>query len=218
MKVFLTNILETVIGFSKKIDDLTLLTNHHWVLFDEIENSKTVYIFRPNNQLLISINGKVKKEKWEYLGKNSILIDIEDESYLFKNGFIDDDILALKQDSLNKFAIFVNESRNDLELNSLDKIKKYLNNKYSNKQKINLISNPYECNTSSNKKEFNTNSLNVSNKNENETNDESLSELELMKKYEITYKDEKYIFQTYRYDYLKDALNYAKLIKQKRKN
>jgi len=218
MKVFITNILETVLRFSKKLDDLTLLTNHHWVLFDEIENSKTVYIFRPNNQLLISINGKVTKEKWEYLGKNSILIDIEDESYLFKNGFIDDDILALKQDSLNKFAIFVNESRNDLELDSLDKIKKYLNNKYSNKQKINLISHSQEYETSSNKNVFNTNSLNVSSRNADETNDESLSEIELMKKYEITYKDEKYIFQTYRYDFLRDAVNYAKLIKQKSKN
>src|SRR5690606_20627419 len=97
---------------------------------DEMANSKNVYIFRTNNELLISQNGKVEKAKWEYLGNNSLLIDKKEESYLFKHGFLDENILALKVDSKDEYAFLVNENKYNVELNSINKIADFLTKTY----------------------------------------------------------------------------------------
>ncbi len=130
MKTFITDIFPKIQKFSQKLDDLTLLTNQHWVSIDLIITNKTVYIFRTNNELLISTNGKVEKAKWEYLGNKSILIDKSNESYLFKHGFFDENIFALKVDSSEEYAVFVNENKYDGELNSIEKVLDFLKKKY----------------------------------------------------------------------------------------
>ena len=40
---------------------------------------------------------------------------------------------------------------------------------------------------------------------------------ERMEKYNIRFENDKYIYQTYKYDKLKDAINYAELMNQKNK-
>lgn len=130
MKTFLADIFPKIQRFSSKLDNLTMLTNQHWVSIDEILSTKTVYIFRTNNELLISKNGKVEKAKWEYLGNKSLLIDMDTDSYLFKHGFFDENVLALKVDSSEEYAVFVNENRYEGELNSIDKVLDFLNRKY----------------------------------------------------------------------------------------
>lgn len=130
MKTYVADIIPKIQRFSQKLDNLTLLTNQHWVVLDELTNSKTVYIFRNNGELLIAINGKVDKAKWEYLGQNSILIDLKDQSYLFRHGFFDENILALKVDSKNEYAVLINENRHQIELNSISEVNDFLKNKY----------------------------------------------------------------------------------------
>lgn len=130
MKTFISDLIPKLQRFSQKLDNLTLLTNQHWVVFDNISNKKIVYIFRANNELLISQNGKVEKAKWEYLGNNSLLIDKKDQSYLFKHGFFDENILALKVDSKDEYAFLINESKYFGELNSFDRIIDFLSKKY----------------------------------------------------------------------------------------
>lgn len=130
MKTFISDLIPKLQSFSQKLDNLTLLTNQHWVVIDNINNNKNIYIFRTNNELLISQNGKVEKAKWEYLGNNSLLIDRKDESYLFKHGFFDENILALKVDSKDEYAFLVNENKYDGELNSIDRIIDFLTKKY----------------------------------------------------------------------------------------
>jgi len=130
MKTFISDIIPRIQKYSQKLDNITLLTNQHWVVIDDINNAKTVYIFRPNNELLISKNGKVEKVKWEYLGNNLLLIDRKDESYLFKHGFFDENILALKIDGKDEYAFLVNETKFDRELNSLENILSFLSKKY----------------------------------------------------------------------------------------
>ena len=53
MKTFFADIFPKIQRFSKKLDNLTLLTNQHWVSVDDIFSPKTIYIFRTNNELLI---------------------------------------------------------------------------------------------------------------------------------------------------------------------
>lgn len=130
MRTFIADIFPKIQRYSEKLDNLTLLTNQHWVSIDDILKSKTVYIFRSNNTLLVSTNGKVEKASWEYLGNKSLLIDKADESYLFKHGFFDENILALKVDSSEEYAVFVNENKYDGELNSIDRVFDFLRRKY----------------------------------------------------------------------------------------
>jgi len=130
MNTYFSDIIPKIQKFSQKLDNLTLLTNQHWVAIDGINDTKTVYIFRQNSDLLISLNGIVEKAKWEYLGNNSILIDRKNESYLFKHGFFDENILALKIDSRNEYAFLVNETRYDKELNSMESIIEFLSTFY----------------------------------------------------------------------------------------
>jgi hypothetical protein len=134
MKTYVSAILPKIQRFSKKLDNLTLLINQHWVVIDDFDKNKIVYIFRLNNELLISINGKVEKAKWEYLGQNSLLIDRKDESYLFKHGFFDENILALKIDSKDEYAFLINENTYDGELNSIERVNDFLNMKYNEPQ------------------------------------------------------------------------------------
>jgi ribosomal 30S subunit maturation factor RimM len=130
MKTYFADIIPKIQQFSKKLDDLTLLTNQHWVVVDEISNSKIVYIFRKNNELLIAQNGKVEKAKWEYLGNCTLLIDTANSSYLFKQGFFDENIIALKVDSKDEYAFLINESKYEGEINSIEKVIDFLNKKY----------------------------------------------------------------------------------------
>lgn len=131
MKTFISELIPKLNRFSQKLDNLALLTNQHWVAIDDISNSKILYIFRTNNDLLISRNGTVEKAKWEYLGNNSLLIDQKNESYLFKHGFFDENILALKIDGKNEYAILINENKYDGEINSIEKVIDFLTIKYS---------------------------------------------------------------------------------------
>jgi len=130
MKTFIADIIPRIQKYSQKLDNLNLLTNQHWVVVDEIANSKTVYIFRSNQELLISKNGEVEKAKWEYLGKNSLLLDLKDKSYLFRHGFFDENVLALKVDGREEYALMVNETKYDVELNSSDKVFEFLQQYY----------------------------------------------------------------------------------------
>lgn len=130
MRTYVADIIPKIQRFSTKLDNLTLLTNQHWVVLDELSQSKTVYIFRSNGELLIAINGKVDKAKWEYLGQNSILIDLKEQSYLFRHGFFDKNILALKVDSKEEYAVLINESRFQGELNSISAVVNFLNQNY----------------------------------------------------------------------------------------
>lgn len=130
MKTYLADIIPKIERFSKRLDDLTKLTNQHWVSLDDINQGKRVFIFRPNSQLLISENGIVEKGSWEYLGNQSLLLETKHESYLLKHGFFDENVIALKLDSTDSYAFFVNETKYHSELNTINDILKFLENKY----------------------------------------------------------------------------------------
>ena len=111
-----------------------MLTEQHWVALEIISGQKRVYIFRrTKNELLVSTGGQVEKGKWEFIGKNFLLLDIDNATYLLRHGFFDENILALKVDSKEEYAIFVNESKVDRELNSIQAINEFLQEKYFDK-------------------------------------------------------------------------------------
>lgn len=139
MKTFLSDIFIKIKNYSEKLDNLTMLTNQHWVSIDDIITNKTVYIFRNTKELLISNNGKVEKAKWDFIGNKSLLIDRNTDSYLFKHGFFDENILALKLDGSEGYAVFVNENNYDGEINSIDRVVDFLMHKYLDPSVISLV-------------------------------------------------------------------------------
>ncbi|SCZ01456.1 hypothetical protein [Flavobacterium caeni] len=130
MRTYLSNLIPSLKKFSKQLDDVSLLTKNHWVIVDTVSNIKSVYIFRANKELIISHDGKVEKANWDYLGNESLLIEKQNESYLFKHGFFDDNILALKVDNKNEYVFFINENKYDVNLNTFDKLINFLELNY----------------------------------------------------------------------------------------
>jgi hypothetical protein len=130
MKTFISDIFLKIQRFSQELNDLTLLTNPHWVLIDDILENKTVYIFRKNNELVVSTNGKVERAKWEYLGNSSLLIDKDTKSYFFKQGFYDDEVLAIRVDGSEEYVVFINEKKYNEGFNTINKVVELLKEKY----------------------------------------------------------------------------------------
>ena len=136
MKTFLLSILPKIKKYSEKLDDVSILTNKHWVAISEL-NEKVVFIFRENNnELLISKSGRIEKARWEYLNKNAILIERKDGNFLLRNGFIDNNVLVLNLDGTSESVIFIDESKYDEGLRKLEPIIEFLNKKYTNFEKF----------------------------------------------------------------------------------
>ena len=132
METSLSELIPRVSILSQKFDNTSLILNNHWVLIDEISSKKKLYIFRDNNELLISKDGKVEIASWRYLGKNTLLIEQEKVKNLYKHGFFDQNLIAIKIRDNENYSFFVNEEKFDLGLNSENKIGKYLYSKYLN--------------------------------------------------------------------------------------
>ena len=130
MKYFLLNSIKRIKQYSQQLDAESVLSNKSWYVFSDT-GEKIVFMFRSNAELLIVVNGKVNKGKWELLPNKALLIDMGSESYLYNSAFVENQLLALNLDGANDCLIMIEEGlKNQLALNSVDKIDKYLENKY----------------------------------------------------------------------------------------
>ncbi len=136
MKQYINDILFKIEKFSKRLDNEVILIKQHWIVLDEDENNKKVYIFRKNGNLLISINGNVNKAKWELLDFGNILIENDSNSYLFNHGFLDNEVLILKKDNSIEYFTLVSNFLYQTGIDNLLKLTDYLSNKYIEKKVI----------------------------------------------------------------------------------
>jgi hypothetical protein len=130
MLTYISHIFENLSNYSKKLDDVTLFQNQKWINIDEIGASKKLFIFRPDNKLLVSIDGKVKKGLWDYIDSSTIILELDEDPILLRHTFIDDEILILNQDSTENYALFIKENEQLKRLNTIEQIKIYLEFKY----------------------------------------------------------------------------------------
>src|SRR5690554_3687049 len=128
MKTYFSDIIPKLTQFSQKMDDTTLLTNHQWVMISDI--GKTTYIFRTNNDLLISINGIVSRGRWEYLNHRSLLIESNEGTFLLSQEFTNEETLILSLDGSENYAFFINESKFETRINTIQDLLYYLEKKY----------------------------------------------------------------------------------------
>jgi len=101
MKTFISDIIPKIQKYSKKLDDLTFITNQQWVLINDLKDLKTTYIFRNGGILLIAENGLVSKAKWEYLNSDSLLIENGSQTFLMQQSFKSEDVLVMNLDGNN---------------------------------------------------------------------------------------------------------------------
>ena len=132
METNLSVLIPRVRKLSQKFDNTSLILSHHWVLVDKINSKKKLYIFRKNKELLISEDGQVDIASWRYLGKNTLLVENNTVKNLYKHGFFDQNLIAIKIRDDENYSFFVDEEKFDHGLNSENKIAKYLYDKYLN--------------------------------------------------------------------------------------
>lgn len=137
---YLADIIPKIQKFSKKLDELVILTEQKWVLINN-NGEKKVFIFRSNGELLISTNGVIEKGKWEHVIKNTLTIKYSKQQYLYELRFLDECILALKQDGINEPLIFGNEIKIGEKFNSGAGLIEYVKSKYLGNQNVNLNDN-----------------------------------------------------------------------------
>ena len=115
---------------SRRLDDLTMIKNHHWVLINPDSTDKTVLIFLADNRLKIVINGIRRNSTWEILDNSYLDIDLIEFGLIAKYVFVDEEFLILKIDSKEEHIAFINETRYGIELNTIDDINRILRIKY----------------------------------------------------------------------------------------
>ena len=132
MKTYLADIIPRIQRYSKRLDQLTMLTNQHWISINDITDTKTVYIFDSNGELDIFENGLgIDSGSWRLLDSNSLKLKFNNnQTLLLKHGFFDENVIALKLDSTDRYAFFVNENKHHGELNTIKDIINFLEEKY----------------------------------------------------------------------------------------
>jgi hypothetical protein len=96
---------------SATLDKTNILADKPWALIDE-EFEIQKLIFKRNNELVLSRNGKVQIGSWEYFPEaKSLLIDRGGDKILCNEAFIDEGVMILKLDGTeNNFFLFANEN------------------------------------------------------------------------------------------------------------
>lgn len=131
MKKVIENFLPRIKKFSKRLNDETALKNQQWILIDETGLTTITYIFRDKNQLLISKNGNVLIGAWEYLTSEKILLNFEGNTYLYRNEYFDDKLLALKKDGSEIYSLFINEEFLNSFNNDIGKLETFILERYN---------------------------------------------------------------------------------------
>lgn len=132
---YLNSLLPRLRQFSHSLDKKSLLVDQPWVVVNNNQNFEKL-IFKSNQDLIMSLNGKVSIGKWEYLiALKSLLIDRNDDKILLNQEFIEKGIMILKYDGFtSNFFILANENIIP-DLN----IERYMRNVFYNKCNISTI-------------------------------------------------------------------------------
>lgn len=92
------------------MDFASLLVDRQWIMIQPDSEKKVVFVFRSrNHELIVSTNGIVVRGSWEMMNDDSLLIDYVDTTLMLRHGFIQDDVLALKRDGMEDYALFISE-------------------------------------------------------------------------------------------------------------
>lgn len=129
LKTFVTDIIDKVSRHSKKLESASSIANKHWVLLNELGNTKVTYFFREKDELIIAVDGIVTKGTWTFLAEDSLIISTDQTAILCRRSFFDKNILALKIDGRPGYAFFINQDSFD-KLCSIELLCLFLKKQY----------------------------------------------------------------------------------------
>lgn len=110
MKEYILSLLPRLSQFSKGLNNSAILVDQPWIFLNE-QGQQTKFVFRPNQELLVSINGAVQKGRWEYLtAMDALLIEHGNQTQLFSQAFIDKGILVLNKDNTSELFVLINSN------------------------------------------------------------------------------------------------------------
>jgi hypothetical protein len=146
---FLSTLIPTISEKANKIVDAAMLTDKSWFFLNDFStDSKIIYIFNSENELLVSKNGVVSIGKWKSIvhSTNSILVTVDSEMIFYNIIFLNFEYLILQQDGTSKHLFFAKQEKysfnesidsfNSFIENYVENIKHFLNSNY--KQNIYL--------------------------------------------------------------------------------
>lgn len=121
---YLSSLLPRLQQFSKSLNDTAIFCDVPWAFVDR-DGERVTYIFRRNNELLVSKHGEVTTGRWEYLAAmQSLLIEHASRKRMYNQGFVDNVVMALRKDGTNELFLLANQQA----LPDLDAVK-YLERK-----------------------------------------------------------------------------------------
>lgn len=111
----------------------SLFINQQWVLVNGISKKKSVYTFKDDNLLEITRKDDVINTSWNINIQNIFSIETEDGMITVEAFFRDDYMLVLNNQEKEEFALYINTTNYDEELNSVEDIQLFLKDKYQKK-------------------------------------------------------------------------------------
>ncbi|WP_179315333.1 hypothetical protein [Winogradskyella undariae] len=129
-----------------------LFIDQQWVLVNGISNKKSIYTFKTDNILEIARKDIVIKTSWTINLNNILSIETEDGMITVSAYFKDDDILVLNNQEKEEFALYINTTKYEDDLNSIEDIQTFLKEKYT--KKVSTIIYDHEFYFIENSKEF----------------------------------------------------------------
>lgn len=152
MSAYLHNTIPNLKPFNYERHHDSHFINQQWVLVNGISKKKAIYTFREDNILEIERNDAVIKTSWSLNILNVFTIESEDGLITVKAYFKDNDILVLNHENKKEFALYINTTNYNEEINSVEDIQTYLKEKY--KKKVSNIIYDHEFYYISKSKEF----------------------------------------------------------------
>ncbi|MCC9167055.1 hypothetical protein [Pontibacter harenae] len=117
-------------SFTENYYTFQILKNKVWIVSEWIGDDISFIIFEPNNNLLLIKKGVVEKIKWEAVGKNRIIINRKEGSYIFKIELSEENLIVLKADNDDSFIFLINEPLYLQGIKSNEEVLNYLIQKY----------------------------------------------------------------------------------------
>jgi hypothetical protein len=152
MNDYLHNTIPNLKPFDYERHHNSHFINQQWVLVNGISKKKAVYTFRDDNILEIQHKDASITTSWTLSIQNIFTIETEDGIITVKAYFKDNDILVLNHQDKQEFALYINTTNYNEDLNSIEDIQSFLKDKY--KKKVNNIIHKHEFYYISKSKEF----------------------------------------------------------------
>ncbi|KPP94776.1 MAG: hypothetical protein HLUCCA01_08955 [Bacteroidetes bacterium HLUCCA01] len=131
LRSYAVQVLPKVRCFSLRLGEMGVLTDTTWVLFSEQIKDKTIYLFRPSGKVIIHQKDTAREGRWEIIGERTLMVKVNDKTFMFQAEFMDHTLLALKYDRHEEYVILVSEEKYPIFLNNIGRINTYLKNTYT---------------------------------------------------------------------------------------